>query len=831
MGLTNTPDLLPGTVDVLIRDAKYGLRGLRHEPTFALAAILTLALGVAATTTVFSVADAELWKPLPYPEPEQLVGITWQPPGEQTPIAGISGADLLEWRAAANAFTHLAVATTSRKVLQLQTAESILASEVTANFFAMLGRSAVLGRTFDPGNTRGPRLAVLSERAWERLFGRDPAVIGRVLLLDGEGITLVGVVTEDDWIGSAPDLYVSYDERSAAFLDRSQPISYTVMGRLRPGVHADAARAELQAAATRLAEAQGTGRVKYRIEVDDLRTLYSGYSWRPLYFFLGASLVVLVLSTVNVAMLLVSRAIRRRREFALRGALGGGQGALARQLLVEGLLLAIPGGALGIVLAVWMLGLLVPALPSDLLGRSSHIALDVRVSAFTLAASGLSTLVFALVPLPLARRISASPTLRDGGRSGQSSGEGYARSVLLTVQIALTVILLAGAGVFLKSFLALSRAPLGFDPTNLIALRVTASSPRYATDAAVRQYAEQLRDSARAVPGSRVATVATSSPLGSGPLTFFIRPDRPRPAAGQETRAILRAVDGDYFQTVGIRLLRGRAFTSTDAIGAPRVAIVNATLAERMFGPDENPIGQCIELLPSRAPWARRPGQLQIVGIATNAKEVGINEVDMGGVYVPFAQMPAPRFELIVRTETPPADSTRALQAAAAGVDPSVPVTSGTTFDQRVWGVLQEDRLNLFLLGSFAILAIVLSAIGVYGMAAYTVQARSREFGIRLALGARSEALVRGAVLRSGRLAAIGAATGLTATLAIARLLGNALYLVPGEHNGLLYGVTTTDPAMLVSAVVGVLLVAIAAAAVPARRISQVDPAESLRSE
>ncbi|HEY0872735.1 MAG TPA: ABC transporter permease [Vicinamibacterales bacterium] len=811
------------------RDAKYGVRGLRREPTFALASILTLALGVGATTSVFSIADAELWKPLPYPNPEQLVGITSHA-GERAPSDGISGADLLDWREAATSFSHLAFDTPSRQVLQLQTAESVLVSEVTANYFTMLGRSAVLGRTFDQSDARGPRLAVVTERAWQRLFNGDPAVIGRPLQLDGEPAMLVGVVAADDWMGSARDLFLSYDEASPAFLDRTRPVSYAVLGRLRPGLEAEAARAQLQTAATRLAEAHGTGREKHRIEVADLRTMYSGYNWRPLYFFLGASLVVLVLSTINVAMLLVSRAIRRRREFALRGALGGGQSALAGQLLMEGLLLAIPGGALGILLAFWMLGLLLPALPADFLGRGSHIALDLRVGAFTLAASGLSTLVFALVPLPVARRMTASATLRDGGRSGQSSGEGYARSVLLTAQIALTVILLAGAGILTKSFLALTQAPLGFDPTNLAALRVTAPESRYATDATLAQYAERLRESARAVAGVRIATIGTSSPLNSGPLIFFVRPDRQRPPAGEEPRGILRAVDGDYFQTTGITLLRGRAFTHLDGIGAPRVAIVNATLAQRVFGPDD-PIGQFIELLPGRAPWTRRPGQLQIVGIAANAKEVGINEVDFAGVYVPFAQMPASSFELIVRTETPAAGLAMPLRAAAAEIDPAVPVTRVTTFDQRVWTVLQEDRLNLLLVGSFALLAIALSAIGVYGVAAYNIQARSREFGIRLALGARSAALIRSAVLRSGRLAAIGAIIGLAATLAIARLLGNALYLVPGEHSGLLYGVTTTDPAMLASALVGVLLVATAAAGVPARRISRVDPAETLRSE
>jgi putative ABC transport system permease protein len=819
--------------DQLLRDARYGIRALRHEPTFALTSILTLALGVGMTTAVFSLADSELWKPLPYPHPEQLVGITSSGPGEHVSTDGISGADLLDWRAAATAFSDLAMGGSriGRQVLHLRTAESVVVSEVTANYFATLGQSAVAGRTFDQRDARGARMAVVTDRAWQRLFAGDPAILGRPVTLDDEPITIVGVVLADDSLGVQPDLFVSLDEAAAAFLDRSRPIDYGVIGRLRPGVGVEQARAQLQAAATRLAETRGTGRADHRIEIDDLRKAFAGYNWRPLYFFVGASLMVLLLSAVNVATLLVSRAIRRQREFALRSALGGSRGPLTRQLLVEGALLAVPGGALGILIASWILAILVPALPPEFLARGSHIPLDLRVGAFTVAATALATLVFALLPLPLARRLSASAMLRDGGRSGQTANEGRARSVLLCIQIALTVVLLAGAAIFLKSFIAVSRIPLGFDALNLAVVHVALSGPRYESDSAVRQYTERLVENVRAVPGARTVTIATSSPLGSGPLTFFIRPDRPRPAAGEETRVILRAVEDQYFRTVGIPLLRGRDFSPVDAAGAPRVAIVNATLVKQMFGADEAPLGQFVELLPSRAPWTRRPGQLQIIGIAGNAKEVGMNEVDMAAVYVPFRQMPSTRFELIVRTETSPAGLIAPLRAAAARTDPDVPILSATTFGRRVDAALQGPRLNALLVGGFAFIAILLSAIGVYGVASYQVQARGREFGIRLALGALPAALVRAALFRTGRLAGIGAAFGLAATVVTARLLGNALYLVPGAHQGLLYGVTTTDPAMLTSALAGIMIVAVAAAAIPTRQITRVDPATALRSE
>ena len=383
--------------DQLLRDIRYGLRGLQHEPTFALASLLTLALGVGTTTAVFSIADAELWKPLPFSQPEQLVAITSRGAAPTAPTDGISGADLLDWRAAAPAFTDLTLGErTVRQVLQLDTAESVVVSEVTASYFMTLGRGAVAGRLFDGGDARGPRAAVLTERGWRRLFGGNLSVVGRSISLDGGAVTVVGIVRTDDSLGRDPDVFVSLDEGSAPFLNRSEPVSYVAIGRLRSGATADDARAQLQAAAARLAERHGTGRAAHGISVEDLRDHFSGYNWRPLYFFTAASSIVLVLSIMNVATLLVARAMRREREFALRGALGGGQGTLVRQLLVEGALLALPGGALGVLLASWLLALIVPAIPGDFLARGTRIPMDLRVVAFALAATGLSTFCFAL---------------------------------------------------------------------------------------------------------------------------------------------------------------------------------------------------------------------------------------------------------------------------------------------------------------------------------------------------------------------------------------------------------------------------------------------------
>jgi putative ABC transport system permease protein len=813
-----------------MRDLKFALVGLRREPTFALAAILTLAIGVATVTTTFSVADAELWKPLPYPNPEQLVAIVSRGPGARAQVDPISGADLVDWRAGTSAFSDLtAVGRTTRRVLRLETAESALVSEVTANYFSTLGRRAVAGRLFVAEDSQFARVAVLTDRAWRRLFASDPSTVGRQLFLDDQPIVICGIVGADDSLGQEVDLYLPIDESTPGFHDRKTGLAYGVIGRLRPGASADVARAQLQAIADRIAQTYPEGRTGHSISVSDLRTYFSGNNWRPLYFFLSGSIVVLVLGAVNVAALLLGRAVRRTREFALRGALGGTLSALSRQFLAESAVIAIPAGIVGVLVSSWALKLFAREVPADLLLRGATIPIDFRVLLFTLAVSTLTTMAFVMVPLLLARRIDLMAALGAAGRTGASAGEGRARAALLTVQIALTVVLLSGAGLFLKSFVALTRVPLGFDPVNAIAIHATLSGPRYATDAQLRQYAAELVDRIRATPGVRDAALASSSPLGSGPLIRFVAADRPRPSANDSPRAIIRAVTPTYFRTLATRISRGREFSDTDVTGAPRVVIVNEYLAGLVF-PGEDPIGKTIDFLPgARAPWTNRPGEARIVGVATNIKEVGINEVEFADLYVPFAQFPAPRIELIARTSVPASTLITPLRQQAASLDPTIPVTSATTFDARVSDALQGDRFNLLLTCAFAAAAVLLAAIGIYGAVAYAVQARTREFGVRLALGARPSLLVGSALWQAARIGVVGGAVGVGLMLVLAGLVGDALYLVPGSHNGLLFNVTTTDPAMLACAFAGIVGVALLAGAMPARRIGSVDPVKALR--
>ena len=815
--------------DRLRRDTRHAVRSVWREPTFALTATLTLALGVGVTTTAFSIVDAEFWKRVPFPNAHELVKV-YTRVGDRGAVAPISGAEFLDWRRGSPAFAALAAdGLVSRQTLQLERAQSVLVSFVTANYFDVLGRPVLAGRTFTDADALGAGAAVLTARAWQRLFEASPEVVGRTIALNGEAVVIVGIVEDNDALGRDTDVFRALDERTPSFLDRRQPLFFGAVGRMRTGTDGALAAKQLEIVSARIAAEHPGTQAGRTIYVDDLSEFYTSSNWRPLFFLLGAALVVLLVSAVNVAALVLGRALGRTREFALRGALGGGPGAVGRQLVVEGALIAFPAGALGVLFAHWGVG--VTASRLDGLFRGEAIPIDERVAAFALALSVLTTLLFALAPFAATRRLDLSVMLARGGRSGRTAGEGRARAVLLTAQLALTMVLLTGAAILLKSFVALTNVPLGFDPANLLAMRAPLGGPRYSSDASVRDYAERVIAAGLAVPGVQEAAVASSSPLGSGPLVNVAWTDQPRPAPGTEPRAITRAVSVGYFRTVRIPLVRGREFSSADVAGAPRVAIVNEVLA-RQVAPDGNPVGQTIELLPgARASWLRRPGILTIVGVSANAKEVTPNEVAFPSLYVPLAQLPPTTIEVVVRTATLSSGGVVALRSAVAAVDPAVPVGAVTTFGERLDGALSPDRFNLQMVSAFATLGLVLAAVGIYGTVAYAVQMRTRELGVRLALGARPARLISSAVWQACRIGLAGGILGVMAIVVLSRVMGDALYLVPGSHNGLLYGVTVTDPLMLAVAFAGIIAVAVVAAMLPARRIARLDPVRALRAE
>ena len=812
-------------------DARYAARALRREPSFAATALVTLALGIFTATTVFTIADAELWKPLPFSEPEQLVHVQSRKPGPTGDGERIPAADFLDWQAQSRLADYAGHVDSSRRVLRRGIAESVRVQPVTANYFTVLDHAPRLGRAFDPALDQQARVAIVSQRGWERLFESDPRVLGQVLTVDDADYTVVGVnAGQHLGMGPEPDLYVVLDRTILGNGDRTAR-TLNVQGRLRPGVSLAQAQSELQSIVTRIADLHPEDHTGHWVQLSDLRRAHLGYNWRPLSLFLGAAALVLLLSCLNVANLLLARALRRQREFAIRGALGGGRGSLIRQLVVEGAVLALPSAVIAAVLSSWALRVSATQIPEAYLRRGEPLVLDVRITLFVIGVAAMTTIVLSLAPLFFARRIDLNLMLAHGGRTGRSPGQLRVRHALLVGQLTLTLVLMTGAGLFLRSFQQLASAPLGFDPRDRVSVRLTLSGPNYREDAAIRDFAARLLERARAIPGVRHATIDTSSPLDSGPTIRLVAAGRPRPAAGAEPTALVRSVTPDYFRTLGMTLAAGRPFLDTETAGATRVAIINEYLAGRLF-PGESAVGKHVELVPgARTPWTRRPGIVQIVGVAPAVKNVGINEVEFGNIYLPFDQMPAAGIEVVVASALPASQVIDGLRRAVADVDPVLPVTRAQTLAARVEGALQGDRFNLLLIGSFAIIAIVLATVGIYGAMACAVRERTREFGIRLALGQPPASLLRQTVWESARFGLTGSAAGLAVVLIAARMIGDGLYLIRGRHEGVLYGVTTTDPLSLAAAVVTLIVIATISGVVPARESTRVDPLVALRQE
>ena len=817
------------------RDAIYGVRTLRREPIFALAALVTLTLGAVTTITVFSVADAELWKPLPFPEPDALISVESIKPATRLIIENVSAPDFEDWRAQSRLADYAAVQDPARRVLQLDRAESVTVRAVSGDFFTMLRRTPALGRAFVASDEHGPCVAILSDAGWTRLFNADPSAVGRSVMLDTTPCTIVGVTARSrlEFISVEPDLFVAMAVGAPEFRNRLSR-SLWIYGRLRPGVQIGQAQAELQAIAARIAADIPDDHAGHQVRLQDLQSASTGFNWRELYFFLAAATLVLILSCLNVANLLLSRALRRRREFAIRGALGGGRAALTRQLIVEGAVLALPAAAAGTLLSMWLLRGFTTQLPPGHLERGGHIVLDLRVVAFVVALSAVTTLLLALAPLVFTRRLDLNMMLGQGGRTaGASPRQRRMRTLLMVGQVTVTLILLTVAGLFTSSFVRLTHIPLGFDPADRISLRVELPPARYPDDPAMRAFADRLIDRARATAGVREAAFGSGSPLAdlSGVAVQVVVPERPRPKPGDEPTALIRSASPGYFRTLGIPLLAGREFTGGDVAGAPRVAVVNELLVRRLF-PGEDPIGRQLEVVPRRRTgWTARPGLVTIVGVAGNVRNFGLNEVEFNNLFLAFAQAPSPTVEMIVTSASAPGGVADALRRSAADVDPALPVRSLSALTDRADAALRGDRFNLALVGFLAIVAVVLAGVGIYGSMACSIQERMREFGVRLALGATRGAIFSTAIREAARVGVAGTVLGVVATLAIARAIGNALYFVPQQHLGLLYGVKTTDPMALGAACAAVIVVATLAGLGPARHATRVDPMITLREE
>ena len=813
----------------LARDLGYALRGARRNPGFTLVAVLTLTLGIGATTAVFTVADNFLFRPPPFAHVDRLVGIRDVNPAQGWTVdddVPASPGNFLDWRAEGRSFDHMIAwrnwfYSVAGPVGGDTVPEQIRGVRVSPAFFAMLGVQAAIGRTFLPGEeTPGrDRVVVLADGLWQRRYGGDPGIVGETLLVDGEPFTVVGVLPRGfHYLQTDFEMWMPFavDEQLQVRDDHS----VSVWARLAPGVSREAAQAELDAITGRLEAAYpdtntGWGAVLVPIHPQD----YGGALERALRVLLGAVACVLLIACANVANLLLVRAGARRRELAVRAAVGASRGRLVRQLLAESGLLAALGGAGGLVLAGAGVRLMAPLLPVVSSYTHPSPQIDYRVLAFTVAAVLLTTVLFGLLP---ALRTSRTDTLRVAASTGGwSTGR-----ALLVAELALSVVLLAGAALLVQSLWNLQRVEPGFRTDRLLTMQVWLPERKYPSPASVRTFTDDVLQRVEGLPGVRGATTVNTRPF-LGWFLGLLQVEVPGyiPPETMEEGGMLtyRVVSDRYFETLGADLVEGRAFSTADRPDGAAVTVVNEAAAAR-YWPGAEPVGRQLrpQFQPGAAPWIPegRADWFTVVGVVRDFREHQIEEPVVPVIYLSQRQNPSRLMSLIVSTQGPATGVANAVQGEIRAVDGDLGVYDLKTMDTILADVVALPRLNALLVWLFAALALSLSAIGVHGVTSYLVARRTREFAIRIAVGAKPAAVFRSVALETARVGAAGILVGLAGSLLLARAMASVLHEV-----------ATTDAVVLAGASGAVLAVALAACWRPARTAMRVDPMRVLRAE
>jgi predicted permease len=812
---------LSSLVRTLLQDWRYGWRMLARNPGFSAVAVLTLALGIGANTAIFSVVNAILVRPLPYRNPEQLVWV-WEksPQGRQ---AGVAPATFLDWREQSRLFEQLAAYDFEGFSLTgVAEPESVVGAWASANFFLLLGVEAALGRTFSPSEDRpgGERVVVLSHSLWQRRFGADPEIIGRRLTLNGESFTVVGVLPRQFWfmLGTV-ELWVPLVLNTPQLHDRAAR-SFDVIARPKPGVTLEQAQAEMETIARRIAQAYPQTNDGWGVTINSVEENFLRFFRPALFLLLGAVSLVLLIACANVANLLLARAVARQKEIAIRAALGASRLRLIRQLLTESVMLSGLGGAAGLLLAHWSLRLVIAFMPGELDRRTpgglEMIGFDARVLGFTLGVSLLTGLIFGLAPAFQSSRPDLNETLKEGG--GTSSG-GFRpqrlRHLLVIAEIALALVLLIGAGLMLKSFARMQQADLGFQPERLLRMGLPLNRFRPDQQPQKAAFLDEVLRRIAALPGAQAAAVANDlipPPWATG--SPFTIEGRPAASPSEAPLAVNRAVSPGYFRALEIPLRAGRDFTERDTAEAPGLVIISQNLAER-FWPGEDPLGKRLRLGGPQAdgPW------LTIAGVAGDVRHP-LSPAPKPVIYRPLLQTSPAWVQVFARTAPDPASLIAAARKEIWAASSDQPISGVGTMEQMLAEYVAEPRFIMTLLSLFAGLALALAAVGIYGVMSYAVSQRTRELGIRLALGAQAGDIFRLVVGQGLALALIGVGIGLAAAFALTRLL-----------TGFLVDVRATDPATF--AVIALLLTVVAGLAcyLPARRATKVDPMTALRSE
>ena len=811
-----------GMLEMLWQDLRYGARMLVKQPGFTSIAVLTLGLGIGANTAIFSVVNAVLLRPLPFEQPDRLV-MVWQTNMQTGSLQDpASFLNLVDWQQQNQVFEQIAAfMPRGISLTDIDEPEQLPGSFVSANLFPALGVTPTLGRTFLPDEDRpgGGRDVILSHGLWQRRFGGDPDIIGKALTLNGASHTVVGVMPADFQFpipGQFPipptQLWVplAIDPGQENRGDRS----LFAVGRLKSGVTAGQAQAEMTLIARRLEQQYPDANTGSGVKVVPLHEQVVGRLRPALLVLLGAVGFVLLIACANVASLLLSRAAARQKEIAIRAALGAGRLRLVRQLLTETVLLTLMGGTLVLLLAYVGMDSLKAGLPPNL-PRADEISIDRQVLGFSFVVSLFTGLVFGLVPAWQASRPDLNEVLKEGGGKGAGGqGRSRARNVLTVAEVAAAFVLLVGAGLLIKSFYRLQQVNLGFNPERALSVPLALTTVRYRDGGARLAFVEQVAQRLKGLPGVQAVGGVTTLPLSSNYSTGTFAVEGRPPDPGESNIANVRAATPDYFRAMEIPLIGGRAFTEEDTFQAPAVTVINETLARR-YWPGENPIGKRI-ISPARA-----DGTLTtVVGMVGDVRNDGLDDEPKPELYFPYAQNRQTHLAIVVRTANYPAGLMAAVRREVWAVDKNLPLANLSTLEQLLDKTIAQRRFNLLLLGMFAGVALVLAAVGIYGVMSYAVTQRTHEIGVRMALGAQTSNVLRMVVGQGIRLALVGIAIGLGAALALTRLMAS-----------LLYEVSATDP--LTFAVIALMLAAVALVAcyVPARRATRVDPMLALRYE
>jgi putative ABC transport system permease protein len=808
----------------LLQDLRYGFRTLLKRPGFTIVAVVALALGIGANSAIFSVVNSVLLRPLPYEDPSRLV-IAWETNPQllsdylKTHNEAAPG-NFLDWQAQSQSFENLAAFTWQDfNLTGGDTPEQVIGNTVTPNMFATLGVRPAFGRDFlaEEGQAGRDNVVILSHGLWQRRFGSSPNLVGQTISVNGRPHTVVGVMPEGfEFPRAASELWTPLAPGDNFKTNRRAHFLYT-RARLKPGVTIEQAQAEMDTIAARLRQQYPDTNDQRGVRLASLSEESVAQIKPALLILLAAVGFVLLIACANVANLLLARAAARQKEIAIRTALGAGRLRIIRQLLTESVLLSLIGGVCGLLLALWGIDLLLASMPRQFaLGIPgwNKIGLDYRVLGFTLAVSLLTGILFGLFPAWQASKYDLNESLKEGSKGSAGQGRKRFRNALIVSEVTLALVLLVGSGLMMRSLRRLMDVKPGFDPHNLTTLQLALPQAQYAQNEQIVGFYSELTRRIKDLPGvEAVATIDMMPMGGSGGTTSFLVEGRPAPPPGQYPEANARTSSPGYFQTMRIPVLKGRDFSEHDTANTPLVVVINETMA-RKYWPNEDPIGKRLLDPQNRTPPA------EVIGVVGDVKHFGLDDQAEEYIYTSSLQTPGNAMFLVVRTTTDPVNMTAALRKEVQSLDKELPVFDVKPMEQRIVESTGARRLVMFLLGVFALVALILASVGIYGVMAYAVTQRTHEIGIRMALGAQRGDILRLVVRQGMLLVAFGVTLGLLVSFAVTRFM-----------SGLLFGVTPNDPATMAGVSLLLAVIAFIACLVPALRAMKVDPMVALRYE